>query len=164
MIEQYKNPWFSVIKDGNFHYIKENGSKNGAVVLIECEDNYIFVLVRRAAHLFYEQIEAPRGYGELGESSYDTAIREVFEETGYKISIENLEKLGTIKPNSAILASTIDVFYAHISENNLIGICEKEVEGLIKIPKMIIREKIKNGIISDSFTLSAFALLWCRYP
>ncbi|KOO09824.1 hypothetical protein AKJ18_37400, partial [Vibrio xuii] len=82
-MEQYKNPWFSVIKDGEFHYIKENGSDNGAVVLVECEENYVFVLIRRAAHSFSEQIEAPRGYGEVNESSYNTAIREVLEETGY---------------------------------------------------------------------------------
>lgn len=163
-MEQYKNPWFSVIKDGEFHYIKENGSDNGAVVLVECEENYIFVLVRRAAHSFSEQIEAPRGYGELNESSYNTAIREVLEETGYIIDINQLEKLGVIKPNSAILASMIDVFYARISECQLTGKPEREIEGLIKIPKTTIREKIRDGVISDSFTLSAFALLWSKYP
>ncbi|MUJ26300.1 NUDIX hydrolase [Aliivibrio fischeri] len=164
MIEQYQNHWFSVIKDGDFHYIKENGSENGAVVLVESEENYIFILVRRAAHLFREQIEAPRGYGEFNESSYDTAIREVFEETGYTIERNQLEKLGAIKPNSAILASVVDVFYARISESQLTGIPDREVEGCIKIPKITIREKIRNGVISDSFTLSAFAFLWSKYP
>ncbi|HCE40706.1 MAG TPA: NUDIX hydrolase, partial [Alcanivorax sp.] len=64
----YENPWFGVIQDGRFHYIKETGADNGAVVLARQGGDFLFVRVRRPAH-GATFIEAPRGYGEPGESA-----------------------------------------------------------------------------------------------
>ncbi len=164
MIEQYKNQWFSVIKDGKFHYIREFGSDNGAIVLIESDSGYVFVRVSRAAHSFKEQIEAPRGYGEVHESSIETAIRESFEEAGCSIKREQIEKIGTIKPNSAILASSVDVFYARIGDNQISDSQDTEVHGVVTIARDDIQYQIASGLVTDSFTLSAFALLWSKYP
>lgn len=164
MIEQYSNPWFSVIKDGKYHYIKEVGSDNGAVILVESDNDYIFVGVRRAAHGFKEQIEAPRGYGEIDESSFEVALRELYEETGCSIEKSQLEKLGVVKPNSAILASEVDVFYARVSDWQFISEHDCEVESVVKISKDEIKDSIRKGLITDAFTLSAFTLLWCKHP
>ncbi|WP_318417162.1 NUDIX hydrolase [Photobacterium leiognathi] len=162
MIEQYSNPWFSVIKDGKYHYVKEFGAYNGAVVLVESDIDYIFVKVGRAAHSFQEQIEAPRGYGEKNSTSKETAIRELYEETGYLISENQLLMLGKVKPNSAILSSEVDLYLAQVSESQKVKDHDSEVTSVVKIPKQKVKKLISEGVISDSFTLSAFALLWSR--
>ncbi len=163
-MEQYKNPWFSVVKDGKYHYIKEVGSDNGAVVLIESDSGYVFVRISRAAHFFKEQIEAPRGYGEAHESSIEAAIREAYEEVGCSIEIGQIEKIGTVKPNSAILASNVDIFYARVGNQQISEFQDNEISGVVTIAKADIQSQITKGLISDAFTLSAFALLWSRYP
>lgn len=163
MIEQYKNPWFSVVKEGKFHYIKEVGSDNGAVILIESDSGYVFVRIPRAAHSFKEQIEAPRGYGEEYESSIEAAIRESFEEAGCTIEKEQIEKIGTVKPNSAILASNVDIFYARIEDHQISDSQDNEVNGVVTITKADIKNRITKGLVTDAFTLSAFALLWSKY-
>lgn len=162
MIEKYSNQWFCVVKEGDFHFIKEFGSENGAVVIVELDDSYVFVRVPRAAHGFSVEIEAPRGYGKNFESSCQTAIRELYEETGYLIKPSQLEKLGSIKPNSAILASQVDVFFAKVVGNQKVKSHDSEVQGVFEIPKAELKSMITNGVITDSFTLSAFALLWSR--
>ncbi|MFS1504802.1 NUDIX hydrolase [Vibrio lentus] len=162
MIEQYSNPWFSVIKDGVFHYVVEPGSKNGAVVLVETSDSYIFVSIPRIAHGNENQIEAPRGYGKGEQSSLETATRELYEETGYQVEPLQLEKLGSVKPNSAILASEVDIYLARVKEGQRVKGCDHEVNGIMSVAKSDVRGMISRGEISDSFTLSAFALLWSR--
>lgn len=154
----YKNEWFSVIKDGRWHYLIEKNSDNGAVILMleDCE-NFIFVKNYRKA-IGKTVIELPRGYGEDNESSGDTAIREAYEETGYKIDKKKIVKLGTINPNSAILSSNIDIYFAHVSNNDKIKDLDSEVIGIVKIRKDDIINYINDGRLQDSFTLSAMSL------
>jgi ADP-ribose pyrophosphatase len=114
----YENPWFRVIQDGRFHYIKETGADNGAVVLARQGGDFLFVRVRRPAHgdTF---IEAPRGYGEPGESAAGCAARELCEETGYTVPPQALVALGRLRPNSAIFASSVQAFFAEIGERGV---------------------------------------------
>ena len=85
MKTEYQNPWFKVVKNGKFHFIKENGSDNGAVILALVDGKFLFVKVDRPAHEMIS-VEAPRGYGEPGESSESCAVRELYEETGFLFS------------------------------------------------------------------------------
>lgn len=155
----YENPWFRVVEDKNFHYLKEDGADNGAVILPVFEEQFVFVRVNRPAHeaIF---IEAPRGYGEKNESNAECAVRELFEETGYKIQSSKLVELGKIQPNSAILSSNVSVFLAEISGCENIPIADDEVLEVVYISKKEIKNKIKSGVITDGFTLSALALYW----
>jgi ADP-ribose pyrophosphatase len=155
----YKNPWFQVIKDKEYHYIKESGSNNGAVILAVQNDNFIFVRVKRPAHNT-ELIEAPRGYGEINEKNEECALREFFEETGYKINKHDITKLGEVRPNSAILSSVITIFLATVSENQKIYTFDKEISELVYIPVQNIKKVISTGQITDGFTLSALAMFW----
>lgn len=157
----YENPWFSVIKDGRFHYVKESNSQNGAVVLVKTTQGFVFVEVeRRANNAVF--IEAPRGYGESGETARQCATRELEEETGFKISEQCLIELGTLQPNSAILASTVTVFFADIGKATPSSSIDNEVRGLVVIAEDQIKPAISAGTITDGFTLSAFALFWAQ--
>ncbi|WP_372862886.1 NUDIX hydrolase [Spongiibacter sp.] len=159
MKEVYKNPWFSVIQDENYHYLYERGADNGAVVLLLINDGFVFVSVRRPAHAAV-MIEAPRGYGDEGETSAACAIREVFEETGYQFQQSQLTKLGVLRPNSAILAAAIDVYLIEAEVADQLAAPQEEVEGVIVIPSAKIHQQIAQGRISDGFTLSALAMYW----
>lgn len=154
----YKNDWFSVQKDGKWHYIKEKNADNGAVILIE-EDNkyFIFVKIYRKA-IDKTVIELPRGYGEDGETSLVTAKREALEETGYDIDLDSIVNLGSIYPNSAILTSKIDIYLARVSEKNKIQSSDNEVIDIYKIDKTKLTAYIQNGTIQDSFSLAALSL------
>lgn len=157
----YENPWFSVIKDGPFHYIRESGSQNGAVVLVKSARGFVFVEVTRKANkgVF---VEAPRGYGEPGETARQCAARELKEETGFKICENLFVELGTIQPNSAILASTVTAFFVDVGQETPCPPKDNEVQGLVVIPEDKINAAIRSGRIIDGFSLSAFAMLWAR--
>ena len=156
----YKNKWFKVIKEGKWHYIVEKNSRNGAVILMLEEDNdFIFVKNHRVA-VDKILLELPRGYGDENEDSIDAAIREAFEETGYKIDKQNILKLGSVYPNSAILESKIDIFFAKVKQVDKIKEPDIEILELIKIPVKNINKYIKKGNIQDSFSLSALSLYY----
>ncbi|TDR69162.1 NUDIX hydrolase [Photobacterium lutimaris] len=159
----YENPWFKVTKNGLFHYIEENGSDNGAVIVIIEGESFVFVKVNRPAHSD-ELIEFPRGYANHDESSKECALRELLEETGYVIERGSIEKLGVVKPNTAILASTINVFLAHVSKEEQVQEHDSEVIEIIRIPISEMKQKILSGLVVDGISLSALALFWCKYP
>jgi len=154
----YCNPWFRVIQDEKWHYLEEVNSNNGAVVLL-LKDNEKFIFIktyRKAVNSIV--IELPRGYGNNNESSTSTAIRESFEETGYKIKKHNIKKIGSVNPNSAILSSTVDIFFAKVSTVDLKKNHDDEVIELIEIDKDKIISVILSGKIQDAFSLSALSL------
>jgi len=154
----YKNNWFSVAKEDNWHYLIEKNSNNGAVILI-LEDNKNFILVKNYRKAIDKiVIELPRGYGEENETSLDTALRESLEETGYKINKENITKLGSVNPNSAILSSEIDIYFAKVSQRDKIKDSDSEVIDIVKINKNSIKKLILNGEIKDAFSLTAISL------
>jgi ADP-ribose pyrophosphatase len=154
----YKNNWFSVVKEDNWHYLIEKNSNNGAVILI-LEDNKNFIFVKNYRKAIDKiVIELPRGYGENNESSLDTALRESLEETGYKIHKKNITKLGSINPNSSILSSEINIYFANVSSKDKIKNSDSEVIDIVKINKNDIKQLILSGEIKDSFSLSAITI------
>ncbi|RUO35468.1 NUDIX hydrolase [Aliidiomarina shirensis] len=110
----YENPWFQVEQDGQWHYVLEKNSDNGAMVLCYVGEDLVLVEVPRAAH-GAELLEAPRGYGEPGEQAVEAAARELFEETGYQAA--QMDFLGVVKPNTAILSTNVNVFRCHLPAN-----------------------------------------------
>lgn len=162
MTTQYSNPWFQVEKEGSQHYVVEKHAHNGAVILVETPQSYLFVQLRRAAQGTKLLVESPRGYGESGETSSEAACRELYEETGYQVNEQDLTYLGKVMPNSAILTSSVDVYLARVTSNKKVKECDNEVEGLHVIDKSELKKKVRAGVIQDGFTLSALALLWSR--
>ena len=157
----YENPWFRVVQDGRYHWIVEDNAVNGAAVLAQIGDDYLLLRVKRRPHSGV-QLEIPRGYGNPGESSRACARRELEEETGYRISEEQLSLLGRLKPNSAILASAVDIYLARIDPDTQPGPRDNEAQEVErnKLPRQ--RQLQADGAIEDSFTLAALAYLFNR--
>lgn len=161
MKTEYKNPWFKVVKDGKFHFIKESGSDNGAVILALIDEQFIFVEVERPAHNLIS-LEAPRGYGDQGESSESCAIRELYEETGFLLAIKDLERIGLIRPNTAILSSSIPVYLIESDQASRRRLPDPEITKVVRISKEDIHKEVESGKITDGITLSALSLFWAK--
>ena len=156
---EYENPWFRVVKQGQYHFVEENGADNGAVILLLAEKYFVFVRVFRQAHSTFF-IEAPRGYGEKGEAPVQAAARELFEETGYCIESTQLKPIGTIQPNSAILSSSLPVYFAKVEQRINTTAVDTEVSDIVYIEKDQILNSIARGKITDGITLAALAMYW----
>ncbi len=154
---QYENPWFKVVREGRFHYVVEDRADNGAAVLALLDDKeFLLLRLKRAAHAGIQR-EIPRGYGEPGETSLACARRELAEETGYLIEESQLSLLGRLKPNSAILASTIDLYLAQVNSSDLTEQRDDEAEAVEHISVADMRQLLRDGGIQDGFTLAALA-------
>jgi len=156
---EYENRWFKVIKDGDYHFLKENGSDNGAIVIAIVDGYMVFVNIYRPVHKLH-LIELPRGYGDLGESSRLCASRELQEETGHRFESEKFKKIGVVRPNSAILSSSVSVYLVESLENISSRKIDSEVSSIKYISEQKIYKEISSGRISDGMTLSALALYW----
>lgn len=156
----YQNPWFKVEKHGKMHFVSENKNRNAAAILLLLNDEiFVFCKSYRIA-INSECIEIPRGYGEENETSLQAAIREAREETGFDILFENIQKIGEVNPNSGILASTVDLYFAKVNVDNIqqeIQI-DEEIDSLIFLTKEELKNKIINGEIKDSFSLASLAI------
>ena len=158
----YENPWFRVVQEGRFHWVVEDNAHNGAAVLARIgDDEFLLLKIQRQAHPGI-QLEIPRGYGQPGETSQACACRELAEETGYQVSEDQLIRLGRIKPNSSILASSIDLYLANMDAHALPGSRDDEAREVVRIKLDQLRKMLLEGAIEDSFTLSALALLFNR--
>lgn len=60
--------------------------------------------------------EFPCGMVEQGEDPLDAAMRELEEETGYKIDKSNFLKIGATNPNPAFMTNTMHYFYAKVED------------------------------------------------
>lgn len=86
-----------------------------ALPIVEEKDGskkVIVELVFRHATNSWE-IELPRGMSKANETSADTAKREILEETG--VETDNLVLLGTIAPDSGVIASVIPIFVGTVT-------------------------------------------------
>jgi ADP-ribose pyrophosphatase len=104
------------------------------------------------------ELETPRGQRETGCTAEEAAIQEVDEELGFKV--ERIEKIGEVSGDTAILASTLPVFWAELAP----GPPEDHPESSEAFGKIVVLapqdlvERVRQGHIRDSYTLSAILL------
>ena len=155
---EYENKFFNVVKNEGYYAIEEPLSKNAAAVLLEDKKRgFVLVKVYRPA-LKKTVYEIPRGYAEACESPEFCAAREVQEETGYHLPPSHFIKLGAVNPNSGILSSSINIFYASTCITDRLSMHDNESEGIVYFQLGELLLECKNGNITDSFTLSALSL------
>lgn len=154
----YQNPWFQVVKEGDFHIIEENVSGEGAAVLPLVGDKLLLLEMHRSSQNGELTLEIPRGFGAAGEVALECARRELKEETGYDLAPEAFEALGHVRPNTGIMRSRVAVFAVKIAPDTPRQDADKEADGMRLVPLADLPAAIAGGQIEDSFTLSAIAL------
>ena len=111
-------PIFDVVKG-------ETSSTGLEPVLVDAPDWITFIVSKNGKFLVEKQFrygsacdveEFPCGMVEKGEDPLDAAVRELEEETGYKVLDKSqVIKLGKMNPNPAFMTNTMHCFYADLS-------------------------------------------------
>ena len=148
----FENPYFKV-KVRN-HILSLTNLKGGVVVLPITEDHKVLMVKVYRPAIDKTVLELPRGFKEQGETSEESAKRELLEETN--ISSTELISLGSIYPDSGLVNSEVDLFIA--KDIKMDHIILQEIEGLKEyevIDYSTVLNLALNGKIKDSFTLCA---------
>lgn len=149
-----------LIKDddgGYYTYERTIPDKTGRGVVCVPEYKGKFILLKQYRHPIRDiQIGFPRGFGENGLTSTQNAEKELSEEL--EATVSNAEKIGEITPDSGFLGCTVDILRCKITSYNP----DSHQEGILEILLYTYEElsqMIKDGRITDSFTICAFSML-----
>ena len=130
---------------------------NGVIALTHCEGRLFLRKIFRHATRSWE-LEAVRGRRETGMTSRETVRKEVKEELGYPV--KRTVKLGSIRPETALLATEVDVFWTELGRGPRKDDPEpKEAFGpVVELSFGEVGERIMSGEIRDGCTISALML------
>lgn len=154
----YENPWFRVVRDGQFHIVEENTGGEGAAVLPLVGDEILLLEMKRPSQGYQQTLEIPRGFGDAGEDALTCARRELLEETGYDLPLDAFTLLGHVRPNTGIMSSRIALFVARIDPAMPQQQPDQEAAGRRLLALKDLPAALADGQIEDGFTLSALAL------
>ena len=117
--------------------------QTGSAIIIENENREILLQERTDRNMW----GLPGGCQELGERLEDTALREAYEETGLKLTIDNLTLINTLSgntrknsyPNGDIVYNNTSLYHAKVlneEANNLKGDSETKRLKFFKISEL----------------------------
>jgi 8-oxo-dGTP pyrophosphatase MutT (NUDIX family) len=104
-------------------------------------------------------LEIPGGMVDCGESSSQSATRELMEETSYQP--EKVIKLGTISPNPALFSNHVTSYVAYGVKKIPYDHTEENITTKL-ISRFNVNELIRNGHINHALVIAAFHLLNLR--
>jgi 8-oxo-dGTP pyrophosphatase MutT (NUDIX family) len=161
---------FNVVKK---QYIKPDLSKFDAYILempdwvniigINSENKILLIKQFRFGTDRIE-LEIPGGIIESAESPMEAASRELEEETGYQVKIQNLTQIGFVDANPAIQTNRCYTFLAEdISPSGTINFDEDEIIEHEFFTPVEVRNFIRSRKITNSYIITAFHwLALCR--
>lgn len=125
----------------------------GAVAILPLLDNDTVVMIRNERYAVSESLwEVPAGTLELGELPFDTAHRELIEETGY--SATNMEKFMEFY---ATPGYSNEKLYGYIAKDLTLGkqnLDESETISVHPLPIQKALEMVRDGEITDGKTVT----------
>jgi 8-oxo-dGTP pyrophosphatase MutT (NUDIX family) len=165
----YENPWISVRED---QVLKPNGQpgiygvvtfKNKAVGIVPIDEEgntYLVGQYRYTLHSYSWEI--PEGGSPMNETAFQTAKRELIEETGLT-ALKWLD-IGPIHTSNSV---TDEVGYLFLATHLTQGISEPEDTEQLIVKKLPLSEAVKmviKGEISDSLSIAGLlkADMWYR--
>lgn len=144
------------IADKTFHSIAP-ASGGGSVMLAVDSQNRIALVRQERPAVRRHTWEAPRGGREAGEKPIDTAIRELYEETGIAADPSSVTSLGRIEADTGLVSAELWLFCARVEDGEL-GSFEDD-RGEIDIARWFSAGRVVDaclsGEITDAFTVIA---------
>jgi ADP-ribose pyrophosphatase len=163
----YEDPFIILVRDairrpdrslGGYGRKLPASGGSGSVVLPVFENQ--IVLIRQFRHATRAQhLEVPRGFGEPGVSAADQARAELREEI--QAEADRLVELGRFHSNTGDSSGSTELFFAEIHGYGQPQESEGIVDIVLATPKRV-AELIRDGQITDSFTIGAFTRAWLR--
>lgn len=142
--------------------VEVRGKPMGSVA-VACRGDEVLLVHSHRAVVGQDMWEFPRGFGEVIDRSdeflqtlLNTARRELMEECG--LGSISVHLLGFVHPNSGLLRERVSVVRLDIGISQEFTPGE-EVGGCRWISRASLRREIREGKITDGFTLSAAMLL-----
>ena len=133
--------------------INENGGGGVAILPIINKKIGLINIYRPPINSY--QWEIPHGFMEPDETEKKAAVRELVEETGLIVNIENCTSLGFVTPDAGVIAARVNLFVVE----SIIETIDSTYElGLGKFKFFDISEiklMVHNSEIQDGFTLVA---------
>ena len=130
---------------------------NGVAALCVLHGRFVLREIFRHASRSWE-LETVRGRRETGMTSQQAVRNEIKQELGYRV--RRLKRVGKIRPDSAVMSTTLDLFFAEL----IPGPRRDEPEGseafgrIHRLSPSQLAGKIRSGAITDSYTVAAFLL------
>lgn len=130
--------------------------ERGAVVIIPIYKDKM-ILLNQYRHVIRKyQYGFPRGFAEEGLSAEENCKKELIEEIGARVC--SSKYLGQVSPDSGVQGNMVSVYMCEISEYDSSlhseGICE-----ILEFTQEQVQDILKQGKITDGFTLAALTLL-----
>lgn len=144
------------------HWV-DNWRPGGAAILPILNDDSIICVRQYRQPLDKYTLEIPRGGREPGDrSSKDAAIRELEEETGYRVTeADRVKKLGHVAPDSAIMRRVCPIYVVRLTDEDRAPNANiNEVSSVEIIPFSKLGTYIVSGDIECGMTLAAILQAW----
>jgi ADP-ribose pyrophosphatase len=157
---EYSNPWLTVIaktlnNEEEPYYSLE--LRDYVTILAKTEKGEILLVRQYRPAIEEYNIELPAGLAEPDEAPLETAIREIHEETGYKV--RTIELLGRMVPDSGRLCNIMYCYYADVEkveENN--SYKKTEDIDVLLCSEDALRQLINNGSFNHALHLAVLCL------
>jgi ADP-ribose pyrophosphatase len=130
----------------------------GSVVLPLLDGKIVLLRIFRHATRSWHR-EIPRGFAEPGVSPVDQAKQELREEI--QAEAETMIELGSFHPNTGSVGTMVELFFAQIRDYGLPETAEGITGIELESPRGV-AELIRDGQITDAFTIGAFTRAWMR--
>ncbi|GLY21425.1 NUDIX hydrolase [Micromonospora sp. NBRC 101691] len=163
----YQDEYVTLIRDpvrfsdgslGTYIRSMPGGDADG-VVLLPVLDGAV-VLVEHFRHAVRGwQLEAPRGFGEAGVPAVEQAARELREELGAVPT--RVVDLGLLHPDAGTATDRVHLYLVEIAELGPLDAVEG-IRAARTYPPEKVGELIRDGVVSDGFTIAAWTRAWLR--
>lgn len=157
---KYENPWMSVREDKVIHPSGNEGIYgvvhffNRAIAILPLDEEMNVWLVGQYRYALNEYAwELPMGGGPRGESLFETAKRELLEETGIKA--QSWKQLMKLHPSNSVTDEEGYVFLAQKLSFHTSAPDETEVLEVKKLPFKDALSMVLNGEITDAISVAA---------
>lgn len=147
--------------DGTYYTYERllHASQHGAVVAM-AKYREQFIMLKQYRHSMRDfQYAFPRGYGEKGITAEENVKKELKEELDADVTY--MEYIGKVIADSGLCGNEVSVFLCQVD-----GYAEKYeyegIESVITLEEEKLEQWIKDGVITDGFSLAAYGLYKVR--